>query len=471
MWPVSSAELAKWSGGSHAPAPTTVTSVTADSRNIVPGALFVALPGARADGHVYAEQALAQGASLALVRDTWEGLSRCGQRCLGVHDPLTALRSIAAQFRRRLACPVVAIGGSNGKTTTKEMLAALLAGSGVPTATRRSENGWLGIPLTLLQERHREPLPSFVIVEIGIDAPGAMAAHAALTAPDVAVLTALGPEHLEGLGTWERAREEELLLLRSLPPGRPRVWQTEDPYLAQAARQEARPGDIIVGTSPPAIPGVQGLQWELLHQDPASTTVSFAGGLPWTVPLPGAHNAGNFAASMGVALALGVQESSLRQGWTRFVPPEKRSRVRGLSGGGALIDDTYNAGPSSMEAALSSLEVGPWRSMEKVLVLGDMLELGQESTAWHVRLGEAVARLERVRLFLVGTEVQALLAALPPGFPVTYLGPQVDLPSALSQIPLSVPAVYLLKASRGVNLSPLADGLWDALLTRDTRQP
>lgn len=412
-----------------------VAGVAGSLTELQAGDLFVALPFADGDAHCHVEEALAAGASLALVSESWEGLSTLDPslraRCLTTPDVLSSFRRFAAAFRRELPCPVIAVFGCNGKTTTKEMLAALLASPGRRVVkTPGTDNGFLGLPRTLCsREIRRAAPPEAVVLEIGIDATGAMESHARMTAPDIALLTALGPEHLDGLGDTESAIAEELCLFRTVPAATRVV-----PWGAAEIRRE---GDrAIVRAEDVAVVEEGSLKGGRLSWPPSSRTLVFRatsrgegsgvavrwftggeqGSPAWEghfdVPLPGAHNAGNFALALAAALALGRSPREIARGWATFEAPPWRSRVTPLARGALLYDDSFNASPLAVQAALAALAEPSWAARPKVIVLGDMLELGAESARWHLELASSLRRLDGAALHLFGPRMAALGRAL-----------------------------------------------------------
>ena len=390
--------------------------------------LFVALREGGFDGHRSVGAALLSGAPIALVAADWEGLAELPSeqrtRCLVVADTQTAFRSLAAFLRKRYAGPVVAVGGSNGKTTTKDMIAALLGGPDRRVlATPETMNGWTGLPVTLTQrELTAARPPDAIVVEVGIDATGAMKHHAALVDADIAVLTALGPEHLTGLGSEEGVVEEERQLFASSARLR-RVFFAEDPKIA-ALMDGAREGDVVVCASSRSAEhagrGLALLAYDVTRLEPASSVVTIAwqpAGAPaiaweraFDVPMPGRHNADDFALAAAVASALGRGPDDLARGWGTFTAPSMRCDVQELPNGAVLVDDAYNASPSSMHAALELLEADAWRDRPKILVLGDMLELGAESERYHLALCDRLAMHARegARVCLYGCVMEAV---------------------------------------------------------------
>lgn len=460
MWPWTAQRVCHAAGARFAHAPgasldatevarTPLLGAVVDSRRVFAGCLFVAVRGERFDGHDFVAAALDAGAGGALVDADWRGLSLLTEdaraRCLLVDggDVTGAFRALAGALRREFPFPVVGVGGSNGKTTTKEMLAALLGGDTEVTRTEKSENGFLGVAITLTHRRHVSgSAPSALVLEIGIDDVGAMRQHVALGSPDVVLLTALGPEHLAGLGTWERAVDEELDLFVTGTPSC-RIWQLEDPKLRErvlSRRLSVGQSDVVVGEEETlaaceargVIPAHAGrLRFACIERGPLASRVlthwrppildgSRSKAAPafdsaFTVGLPGPHNARNFALAVATAALLGRGADALARGWKAFTPPAMRSRVVTLAHDVVLYDDCYNASPGSMDAALDALENPEWAHRAKALVLGDMLDLGEESKKWHFALSARLATLQEqggVHLCLYGEAMYDVYCSL-----------------------------------------------------------
>lgn len=495
MWPLTFQEITEATQGTltfSAPEKHSVDGVATDSRKVRNGEMFVAIRGEKFDGHNFVEAVLKAGASLALVNADWEGFQKLetqfAERCVRVSDTVKALRSVAGYLRRQFSFPVVAIGGSNGKTTTKEMLGALLSGGNKKvTKTAKSENGYLGLAITLCMNEHAKGHPpSSLVLEIGIDAKGAMAEHVELANPDVALLTALGPEHLAGLDTWETAVAEELQLFWKLRQGAPRIWQCADEKVLEHSDQ-VRSGDTVVLNSihkdeffkKNKINSEEDLQrikvnallYNVTEAAGEQTTLE----LTWRssdgkktdtkkidVPLPGLHNAQNFALACATALTLGRTWEDILLGWLNFTPPDMRSRVINLSNNNVtLYDDCYNASPSSMKAAFEVF-FRSWPEKKKFAVLGDMLDLGSESKKWHLNLVPLLNNLNNVHLFLYGDAMYDVFKAITQDHNfvtskknvVSYLSGSEDptkffatfSPSELSN------SAILVKGSRGMDL-------------------
>jgi UDP-N-acetylmuramoyl-tripeptide--D-alanyl-D-alanine ligase len=482
MWPLSAREVMLACGWDSDSAPpldgVSIAGATGSLHDLEPGDLFVALHFADGDAHAWAGEALAAGAGLALVSERWPGLATLAPaqraRCVPVADVLAAFRKLAAVFRQRCSYPVVAIAGSNGKTTTKDMLSALLGGPGARVEkTPGTDNGYIGLPRTLCARTHRSDAPLHaVVLEIGIDARGAMSEHVRMAAPDVAVITALGPEHLDGLGDVETAVSEELRLFEDAPQAR-RVVPLWEPEL-QKRPELLRARDVAVVDN--RHPGAQaaglrhaGARLAFDHASRGEDSdlqwkwypVGDGAGPAWEgelrVPMPGAHNARSCALAVAAALKLGRAPDQIVLGWETFVPPPWRSQVLRLARGALLYNDCFNASPLSMAAALAALGDPAWAGRPKIAILGDMLELGAESSQLHLALQGQLEAVAGLQLFLFGPEMVALgerLRAAGGAARVLRSGSAPGDPAALvSDLELPANAVVLVKGSRGMRMA------------------
>ncbi len=396
----------------------TFTGVSTDTRTIAPASLFVALKGERFDAHDFLPEAKAKGAAAAIVRTGTPAVS--GLPLFMVDDTLQALGALAALHRRRFAIPLAAVAGSNGKTTTKEMLASILRTRGPALATEGNLNNEVGVPLTLLRlsEEHRA-----AAVEMGMSAPGELARLTAMAKPDTGVVTLIAAEHLEFLKNLDGVAEAEGELYRGLLPGSVAVVNADDPRgVAQAERVASGVRKILFGRSPLAdvrlvevtSRGVEGVEICLEGEEGVGEAGRPLRGLNLqrrrvTVRLGfvGEHNAMNAAAAAAVALSLFYTFEEISRGLSSARPYAHRSRVVAGPRGVTILDDCYNASPASMEAALATLATltsparagagGPGR---RVAVLGDMLELGEAEESAHRELGRSArGRVEIAAFF------------------------------------------------------------------------
>jgi UDP-N-acetylmuramoyl-tripeptide--D-alanyl-D-alanine ligase len=388
------------------------SGVCTDSRRMVPGSLFVALRGERFDANAHVEEAIAAGATGVICEPA--AARRCAAAGLDaslfpVADTLAAFRQLAAAWRSGFERPVFAVGGSVGKTTTKEMLAAMLSTEGPVLRTEASQNGFVGIPMTLMRLRREH---CAAVVEIGIDAPGAMARHVELVRPEFALVTAIAEEHLEQLGDLATvAREETRLLDMTLAAGGGVAVNLDDPWLADwHARQ---PADARVCTWSLAADSGASLwgDWDASSNRLAvheSDALQFD--LP--MPVPGGHSASNLLGAVALARLAGLAPARLAEGLARMEKVPGRSEIREVRGL-RILADHYNANPASTRAALALAKDLAAREGGRLwLCLADMLELGDEQAALHAALAGSVIAAAPSGVFLTGPLMKSLDSAL-----------------------------------------------------------
>jgi UDP-N-acetylmuramoyl-tripeptide--D-alanyl-D-alanine ligase len=425
-------------------------AVSTDSRQLPPGALFVALEGARFDGHDFVEQAAEAGAGAVLVRAGRSvKLSSPEVALYEVPDTLAALGALARYHRSRFKLPVAAVTGSNGKTTTKELVAAILETRGPALRTAGNLNNEVGLPLTLfeLQPRHVA-----AVVELGMNHPGELTRLTAIAQPDAALITAVQAAHLEGLGSLEGVAEAKGEIFRALKPTATAVVNLDDPRVAaQAARVPVK--RLTYGRAPEA--EVRLLAAEPLGAQGQRLTIAWLGGQQAVqLKLVGAHNALNATGAFALAVALGFPPEACVRGLEAARPHPGRLELKAGPGGITVVDDSYNANPASMAAALDTLAqlAPPGRG---VAVLGDMLELGASEAVEHAGLLSLATRFA-ARVALFGARTGAALAAAPTaGVHFEEVGPLV----AWVKAGLQPGDVVLVKASRGMRLERVVDGL------------
>ncbi|HET7371557.1 MAG TPA: UDP-N-acetylmuramoyl-tripeptide--D-alanyl-D-alanine ligase [Gammaproteobacteria bacterium] len=388
-------------------APREFTAITSDTRNDVTGSLFVAIRGEHFDGHRFIDAAIAGGAAgIVAERDQVERRND-DVAIFPVDDTLAAWRRIAGEWRQRFALPLVAIGGAAGKTTTKNLLAAMLRGKFRHVlATSGSQNGYLGLAMTLtaLRQQHEA-----AVVEIGIDARGAMAEHAALVRPDAAVVTTVGAEHLETLGDIETvAAEEGHLLDWTAANGGDIFVHENDPWLTPYSQRHA--GEHCIRYQLNGEPVDAACLYGRI--DGRKILLSGLGLESASLPLPlvGRHNALNVLAAAAIALRLGLDVQEIEAGLATFQPDTARSNVVTLGGGVTVLADYYNASPVSVAAALQALaEIGAKR---RWVCLADMLELGPDELNWHRNLAAPIMASGAHGVLVYGQRMAALRDAL-----------------------------------------------------------
>jgi UDP-N-acetylmuramoyl-tripeptide--D-alanyl-D-alanine ligase len=342
---------------SRTPRAQAFTAITTDSRKIRGGELFVAVKGETHDGHDYIGKALQAGAAAILCErlseDAAAQAGASGAAVWVVSDVQQAYRKLASAWRRGFSIPVIVVAGSNGKTTTKEFLSAILRGK-FPSVlkTQGSQNGFLGIPMTLLELRAEHGAS---VIEVGIDDVGAMAQHIDCVRPTQAVLTVIGPEHLENLKDVATVAREELIALQDTVAMRGRVAiHLDDPWIAPFAATAPRAASsCFTLTEADEHPEAQVRGRITANGTLAVETQSERFELP--LPLPGRHNAQNLLAAVATALQAGLTSTEISRGLEGFSGAEGRSQVRPLAPARRVICDYYNASPVSMKAAFELL--------------------------------------------------------------------------------------------------------------------
>lgn len=424
-----------------APAPAgdrPLAGITTDTRQLTAGAVFVALSGERFDAHDFLPAAVAAGAAAVVVKDATRAAG-LGVPVFAVRDPLQALGALGAYRRRVWGKPVVAVAGSNGKTTTKELLRAALGAVYAVHATEGNFNNLVGVPLTLLAIPDAADI---AVIELGTNTPGEIGTLRDIVRPDVVVITSIGEEHLEGFGDLAGVLAEEA----SAADGAALcVTPAAQPEIGTAV--QGRAARVIVtglGTGAPAATA-----WGL--KDTGFGWMTYAG-VPVTLPLPGEHNLANATLALATADAMGVDLAAAAEGLRRVTLPPMRSALVPL-GDGLLLNDCYNANPPSMRAALAVLDALP-ATRQKVAVLGGMRELGANADALH----DDIARAALASQATVIAGVEAMAAALErvgAGDPRVITAPDVEPLWPLLAPRLERGAAVLLKASRGVRLERL----------------
>jgi len=417
-----------------------LSGVSTDTRSIAPGSLFVALAGEHFDAHEFLRDAVKAGAG-AVVVSRPGAAAGLGVPAYVVADTLVALGALA-NYRRRAwgpRGPVIAIAGSNGKTTTKELTRSALASRLEVHATSGNLNNLVGVPLTLLA------LPDaadVVVVELGMNVPGEMTRLRAIAEPTITVITCIAEEHLEGLGSLEGVMREESIALDGAQIG---VVPASQPDVVAVARGKVRrvvtaglgEGDVCAsrwGTSP------DGGGW--LELD----------GITVRPPVPGAHNLRNAMLAMAVARECGIPVADAARGIEAAVIPPMRM-AWGSLGTATLINDAYNASPASMRASLDVL-AGLEGTRQRVAVLGTMRELGTHAVRLHDEIARYALASPIEVIAAIGEMATALVAAAP-NDPRLVLGDDLDALWPRLEPRLARDAIVLLKASRGVRLERL----------------
>lgn len=444
---------------------TTFEGAALDSRRVLPGMAFFAFPGARSDGHEHVEAALEAGAAVAVVEGRYTDLhgaevERWGRRgtVVRVRRGIDALHALTRELRRRLPEKIVGITGSAGKTTTKELLAAMLARKFRVARSPGNFNNLLGFPLALLA------IPEdteWMVAEMGMSQPGELGRLSRLARPDVAVFTNVRPAHLEFHGTLRAITEAKAELLAGLADGGLVVANADDPEVRRIAQRHEGPV-VFFGRGPDAEAHaeVRAEDVEVAGAGETGSRFTLVVGdrrVPVRLPLHGLYNVENCLAAAACAWSLGVDLEDVARAVETVTPVGGRGAVHRLPGDVTVIDDAYNANPDAVERALESAAQLPAR--RHWAVLGDMLELGVEAPRFHRETGAAAARLGFDPVLAVGELAAALAEGVREGGSDgrVFASAAAAAPAAAAE--LRSGDLVLVKGSRGVGLDVVVEAL------------
>jgi UDP-N-acetylmuramoyl-tripeptide--D-alanyl-D-alanine ligase len=442
-----------------------VAGISIDTRSIATGELFVALAGENRDGHAFVAQALAAGAGAAMVSHVPEGVAQDAP-LLVVEDTLDALGALGAAARARCRARVIAVTGSVGKTSTKEMLRAMLACQGKVHAAEKSFNNHWGVPLTLA----RMPADTeFAVIEMGMNHPGEITPLSLLARPHVALITAVEPVHLAAFRSVEEIADAKAEIFAGLEPGGVAILNHDNPHFERLAARAGRARVMRFGTGD--------CDLVLTHSaicDLATIVQAQIGEFPITFKLgaPGAHFALNAVAALGAVLAVEgdlARAGLAMAGWT---PPEGRGRrlnialgPAGMDGEITLIDESYNANPASVRAALAVLaaspvthDIGRVAQGRRIAFLGDMLELGPTEQELHAGLA-GLGEISGVDVIHVaGPRMRAMHDALPSGTRGEWFEDSEKLAAATRRM-VDAGDVCMVKGSLGMAMRHVVDAI------------
>ncbi len=384
-------------------APEKFAGVSIDSRQIKPEELFVAIKGSNHDGHNFIKAVHRKGgrgfiiASDKIAKFSALNLATDDMTVVTVEDTTTALGDIARYNRQRVKhLPVVAITGSNGKTTTRTMTEGVLSRRFNTLVAQASFNNEIGVPLTLLRLNHRHEA---AVLELGMNHAGEIRRLARLCQPDVGVITNIGPAHLEGLGSLENIAKAKGELLSEIKSSGVAVLNADDARINTLAQNTSTKTLMYGATASSAQIKAQGIetrenqtQFKLVLPSDEITVI---------LNTPGAFMVSNALAAAAVGYFMGVPPVEIKKGLENFEPVHGRMRIFTTSGGIHVIDDTYNANPGSMQAAIKTL-ASLKQDQRAVLVMGDMLELGRHASKLHAQIGALIGRQKLSRLYITG---------------------------------------------------------------------
>jgi UDP-N-acetylmuramoyl-tripeptide--D-alanyl-D-alanine ligase len=419
-----------------------VAGFSTDTRTLRRGEAFVALRGERFDGHDFLETAVQRGAAALVVSDATRA-ARCGVPVYEVSDTLSALGALASFWRRNWGGVVVAVAGSNGKTTTKELLRAALSASFCVHATEKNFNNRVGVPLTLLG------LPQWAdvaVVEVGTSEPGEIELLRRIVRPDISIVTSIAEEHLAGLGDLAGVLREETAIFRDAELA---IVPAAQPDVVSRARALARQVVVAGLDGGDLVPDEWGLEAD------GRGWLRF-GGQRTVLRLRGAHNLRNALLALAAARACGTDVANALERLAAVEPVSMRGEVKDI-GTLTVIDDSYNANPGSMREAIALLDAMT-TERPKVIVLGTMLELGPRSTELHFEIARRALQSQAVLVAGLG-EFALALEHLARGDPRVLAAASFEELSAALEARVPRDAVVLIKGSRGMRLERLVSSL------------
>jgi len=436
-----------------------IEGLSTDSREIKKGDLFLALKGPKYDGHDFVRQAIDKGAAgIVLQRDYALKIPKDGDRALiTVTDTLNALGDLAGWWRHQQRVSVAAITGSAGKTTTKEMTAGIL---GIGASTLKNEgnfNNLVGLPLTLLmlKKDHRK-----AVLEMGMNRPGEIARLTEIADPDIGLITNVGRAHLEGVGDIRGVARAKVELLEEISPDSHVLLNGDDELLMEVAKPFHRAvstyglgsGNHMKAENISSL-GREGSSFELQHE---------GGSFAIRLKVPGIQNVRNALAASAIALCMKTPEDQIVQGLKSFRGIKGRFMPTKLPGGAMLVDDTYNSNPYSLRVALNALQDLKAKGGRVLVGLGEMMELGHETTSAHIEAGGLVAEMDAYFFAALGEHAEEMIrGAVDKGFPskrAVLVETHQEMAQVLRDI-MGAGDLILLKGSRRAGLEKVVENL------------
>ncbi|MBD0379176.1 UDP-N-acetylmuramoyl-tripeptide--D-alanyl-D-alanine ligase [Paenibacillus sedimenti] len=433
-----------------------ITGVSTDTRTIRPGSLFVPLIGEHYDGHAYAAEAYDKGAAAALWQDDRPNPPE-GMPIIRVKDTLTALQQLAKAYRKQLSVRIVGITGSNGKTTTKDLVAAVLGSTYEVHKTKGNLNNHIGLPLTLLQ---LEETTQYAVVEMGMSGRGEIELLSGLAEPDAAIITMIGEAHMLQLGSREEIARAKAEILNGMPSGGLFVYNGDEPLIEQALTERSLPDGLRrirfgSGKSNDLYPTVIRMDAEGAYFD-----INAPDYPELYIPLLGTHNVINALSAIAIGEAFGVSPQNIAAGLRSLQMTSMRIEKLTAASGLTVLNDAYNASPASMRAAIALTE--QLRGFgRKFVVLGDMLELGEHEEQFHRDIG-AMLSPERVDyVFTFGRLGSFIADEAAKSFQQAYVRAYDDKEQLAAELRELAQAedLVLVKGSRGMRLEQVVQAL------------
>lgn len=435
---------------------TVVKEACVDSRMAEPGFLFFALKGERADGHAFAGVACKKGASVVVSQMNWfQSGSNGNASIVQVANPMESLQFLGQHLRNSFKGPVIGITGSNGKTTTKQMMAGIMSTKNIGLSTAGNYNSKIGLPLVLsrLMPEHQ-----WMVLEMGASAPGDITSLADIAHPSIGIITSIGPAHLATFGSIKNIARTKWELMDSLPQEGCAIVPWGEPTLEPFVRAYKKRivffgEDSSCPVRSSAVETREKVKF-LLHVGSKNTAVQ--------LPVPGRVNVSNALAAAAAAWVLQIPIEQIVHGLETFEPPKMRMETVQHASGAVLINDAYNANPASMVQSIRSV-VESYPTHKHVLVLGSMLELGEETEKFHFHLGAELGKFNLEKVFLCGSETKSVIegvasAGESQAQKFTWYESLEELTVRL-QRELKPNTVVLFKGSRGVQLEKVIQSL------------
>lgn len=431
-----------------------VEGVCFDSRKLEPGQLFIPLAGDH-DGHDYIDSAIHNGAVATLWAADKANRLPLSIPALVVNDPLTAFQTLSRYYLTKINPRVIAITGSNGKTTTKDMIAAILSSTFHVTKTHDNFNNEIGVPYTILQ---MESNTEFLVVEMGMDRPGQLDFLSKLVQPDVSIITMIGEAHIEFFGTRAKIADAKMEITHGLKSDGLFIYDGDEPLLVERAKAVSTAQSTFGRESNDDIYATETQD----SQYSTSFKVNLWPDMTFEIPMIGDYNVNNALAAMAVGRVFQIHPSMIQKSLTKFDLTKNRTQWLVGKAGEKILSDVYNSNPTAAKEVLTAFQKTPTKG-RRVAVLGDMLELGSQSKRMHASLASSIDPSQIAMVYLVGDDMAALYDRLKPVFAPEnlhhYSADQLDKLTADLTAQLTADDEVMLKASHGLHLENVVDGL------------
>ncbi|MCS4487056.1 UDP-N-acetylmuramoyl-tripeptide--D-alanyl-D-alanine ligase [Staphylococcus americanisciuri] len=425
-----------------------IQGVTIDSRHVESGQLFVPFKGEHVDGHRFSAQALEDGAAATFFQTNSDIMPPTEGPVIYVEDTLQALQQLAAAYMREVAPVVIAVTGSNGKTTTKDMLENTLAADFKVQKTQGNYNNEIGMPLTILA---LEPDTQVSILEMGMSGFGEIELLSKIAQPNFAIITNIGESHMQDLGSRAGIAKAKFEVIAGLKEQGHLLYDGDEPLLTELVEENASVHATSIGTA-----STNDVCCEVIAHDETGITFVLNNKETYRIPVLGAHNMKNATYAIAVARELGVDPETIQQQLQQLELTGMRMQKFTAQNGAVVINDAYNASPTSMKAAIDTIAQMTGR---KILVFGDVLELGPQSAALHAEVGRYLRDKEIEVLFTFGDASKALCEAGALYVDrATHFASKAELTEVLSAM-LKSDDIVLVKGSRGMKLEEVVDAL------------